>query len=235
MNFIWDISLQAKRDGFPFSDIFFIPSDSCSPYYEPSLDFINQRHIEDSVVEINPLYRFAGIFQYLLHPDFIGFVEEESQQFMIFMFDVMVHILAEVDLCHGMTTREFYVRQVRRDLRDGVYGESAREAVLVMDDEMQLSVADELLNVMYEGSSIASFCHIMRQVFHGCIVYQNRRHPQIIYAYIGKERTEALEKRWKLLKDTFLPLDAEVRVFWDIHFGIMGVDGTMRPDRIAIF
>lgn len=235
MNFIWDIALQAERDGLPLEKLFFRPSEDPSPCYEQSLQYINQKHIQDPVVEMNPLMRFTELFQYLLHPDVFYFLEEESQQFILYAFDAIVHVLVEVDLCHGMTRREFYVRQIRRELRSGVYGRMAADACGILTKEEQLAVADELLNVMQMGSSVKSFCRIMRQLFPGCFVYQVRKHPQVLYVYLDRKREVSTLKRWELIRDTFMPIDIEARVFWDIHFGIMGVDVTMRSDAIAIF
>ena len=235
MNFIWDIALQAERDGFPLDDLFFQPEEKPGPYYEQSFKCLNQSHVQEARVEINPLLRFSEIFQYLLHPDVFYYLEEESQQFILYAFDAIVHVLVEVDLCHGMTRREFYVRQIRRELRDGVFGREAQEACRTLTKEQQLAVADELLNVMRMGTNLFSFCHIMRQLFPGCFIYQVRKHPQILYVYLDRERDVSLEKRWNLLRDTFLPMDMEVRVFWEMHFGILGVDVTMQSDAIAIF
>ncbi len=235
MNFIWDISLQAERDGFSLDKLFFRPSDDPSPYYEQSLEYINQKHIDDPIVEINPLMRFSEIFQYLLHPDVFFFLEKESQQFILYAFDAIVHVLVEVDLCHGMTRREFYVRHIRREIQSGIYGKKAADGYRVMTKEEQLAVADELLNIMQTGSGVHSFCRIMRQIFPGCFIYQVRKHPQILYVYLGRKRDVSMEKKWNLVKDTFLPIDIESRVFWDVHFGILGLDVTMKADAIAIF
>lgn len=235
MNFIWDIALQAERDGFPLDELFFQPSEAPSPYYEQSLHYLNQDHIDSPTVEINPLMRFSELFQYLLHPDVFHYLEAENQQFILYAFDAVVHVLVEVDLCHGMTKREFYVRQVLRELLQGVYGVRAADACATLSKEKRLAVADELFNTMQMGSSLVSFCRIMKQIFPGCFVYQVKKHPQILYVYLDRERDVTLEKQWHLLRDTFLPMDMEVRVFWDLHFGILGVDATMHSDAIAIF
>ena len=235
MNFIWDIALQGQRDGLPLQELFFQPSSAPSPCYEQSFDCLNEKHITDPRVEINPLYRFADIFQYLLHPDVFGNLEKDLQQFILYAFDSLTHILAEIDLCHGLTRREFYVRQVRRDIISGLYGNDTSAAYTALDKEAQLAVADELFCVMQRGSSLASFCHIAKQLFPGCFIYQVRRHPQVIYIYLDREKTVALNQKWQFLRNMFLPFDMEISVFWQHHFGIMGVDATMQLDQIAIF
>ncbi|MBR1645960.1 MAG: hypothetical protein IJ685_04190 [Selenomonadaceae bacterium] len=235
MNCIWDIVLRAAEDDIESQKLFFKPAENFCPYCEQSFKTINQRRIEKTDVEINPLARFSAIFEYLLHPDCLNLIFVEQRQFTAYFFDLLTHILAEVDLCHGMTRREFYVRQIRRELLSGVFGDVAREGMENLNRKKQLAVADELLRVMEVGSSVRSFCHIMKQIFEDCIIYQGRAHPQRIYVYIGQRRNKRLEKQWQLIRETFLAFDYEVRIFWDKHFGIIDVAETMRVDNIAIF
>ncbi|MBR3747418.1 MAG: hypothetical protein IKN27_10725 [Selenomonadaceae bacterium] len=235
MNCIWDIVLRAAQDDIESMKLFFKPAKNFCPYCEQSFKIINQRRVEETEVEINPLARFSNIFEYLLHPDCLNLIYKNQQQFTAYFFDLLTHFLAEIDLCHGMTRREFYVRQIRRELLSGVFGDVAREGMEQLKREKQFAVADELLRVMEVGSSVRSFCHIMKQIFEDCIIYQGRAHPQRIYVYIGQRQTEQLEKQWQLIRETFLAFDFEVRVFWDKHFGIIDVTETMRVDNIAIF
>lgn len=227
--------MQAAQDNLESGKLFFKPAENFSPYYEQSFKQLNQKHVEDTDVEINPLARFSNIFEYLLHPDIINLIYEEQRQFIFFYFDLITHILAEIDLCHGMTRREFYIRQIRRELLDGSFGEVAREGMTQLKRDKQIAVADELLRVMEIGLSVHSFCHIMKQIFEDCIIYQGREHPQRIYVYIGQPLDESNQKQWQLIRETFLAFDFEVRVFWENHFGILDVDETMRVDKIAIF
>ena len=235
MNCIWDIVLQAAQDNFESGKLFFKPAESFSPYYEQSFKSINQRRVDSADVEINPLARFAAIFEYLLHPDVIYLIFVEQRQFTAFYFDLIAHILAEVDLCHGMTRREFYIRQIRRELLDGTFGDVAREGVEQLKRDKQIAVADELLRVMEVGSSVRAFCRVMKQIFPDCIIYQGREHPQRLYVYIGQRRDESSEKIWRMIRETFLAFDSDVRIFWEHHFGIIDLKETMHLNEIAIF
>ena len=89
--------------------------------------------------------------------------------------------------------------------------------------------------VIETGSSVNSFCHIMKQIFDGCIIYQSRAHPQKLFVFIAKERDEQLQKQWRLIRETFLPIDIDVKIFWKNHFGILDFYETMKLDAIAIF
>jgi len=227
--------LQAAQDDLESEKLFFKPAETFSPYYEHAFKNINQRHVESTDIEINPLYRFSSIFEYLLHPDVKDLIFDEQKNLILYYFDLVTHILAEIDLCHGMTRREFYIRKIRREMLEGVFGEVVCEGMEQLKKDRQLAVADEMLCVIETGSSVNSFCHIMKQIFKGCIIYQSRAHPQRLYAYIGRERDEQLQKQWRMIRETFLPIDIEVKEFWANHFGIMELDETMRLDAIAIF
>ena len=235
MNFIWDIVLQAAKDDFESQKLFFKPAENFSPYYEHAFNCINQRHVDTAEIEINPLYRFSAIFEYLLHPDVTNLVFENQRQFILFYFDLTTHILAEIDLCHGMTKREFYIRKIRQEMLAGIYGETVKAGMEQLKRESQIAVADEFLKIIETGSDVNSFCHIMKQIFEGCIIYQSRTHSQKLYIYFGRERDEKFQKQWQMLRETFLPFDIEIKEFWSEHFGIMGVDETMKIDAIAIF
>ena len=109
---------------------------------------INQSCVEDTDIEINPLACFSKIFEYLLHPDVIDLIFADQKQFTLYYFDLITHILAEIDLCHGMTRREFYIRQIRRELLDGTFGKIVREGMNQLKRDKQIAIADELLCVM---------------------------------------------------------------------------------------
>lgn len=62
MNYAWEAALMADREGIPREKLRFCPVENGSPYTEVVQENINENTLEDNVVEINPLYRFAGIF-----------------------------------------------------------------------------------------------------------------------------------------------------------------------------
>ena len=235
MNLAWDIVLQAAKDGWTSDRLFFQPAEDPSPYLEQSFKSINEKNVDTNLIDVNPLYRFSSIFEYLLHRDVMDLVFAEQKEFILFYFDLIMHILTEIDLCHGMTTREFCIRKLRSEMLEGNFGEVAREGMEQLSRENQLNVADELVQVFLAGSSLHAFCSIMKQIFPGCLIYQDRKHTQRIYAYIGRERDESLQKVWQMIRETFLPLDLSVKEFWGEHFGILDVDATMKIDAIAIF
>lgn len=66
------------------------------------------------------------------------------------------------------------------------------------------------------------------------IVYHNNAYPDEILIYTGWKRERNLEQRIRFLIDTFLDIRYRVEIFYEYHFGIIGVEETMRIGEIAI-
>lgn len=115
MNYIWDILLRAREQGFPDTDIFFCQAKDCSPWYEQSFSCLNETQIVDPCIEINTLYRFADIFQELLH-------EQTRTELRKFLLDLAVHILVDRELLSGLSSQDFYIQKLMLEMRDGILG-----------------------------------------------------------------------------------------------------------------
>lgn len=236
MNFIWDIVLRAQENGIEKDSLFFWQAQESSPYYEHSFPLINQREVGGGVVEINALYRFSHIFQELLHPEFmrnpvyVGLVT-----FIVHFYDVLIHYLSEIDLRHGLNRREFYVRELRREVLAGVFGRCAAVGMRSLRRDRQLRMADELLRQMQAGSNLRSFRRAVLVVFPDSILYQSNFDRQQLLLYVGRAENDERAAQMAFLLEGFLPLGFRVRIFWTHHFGILGVDATMCTDKIALF
>ena len=53
--------------------------------------------------------------------------------------------------------------------------------------------------------------------------------------YIGMEGTETEKSRFRFVETMFLPVGYELKVFWKYHFGIVGIEGTMRLGETALY
>lgn len=236
MNFIWDIILQAQKEGKEKSDLFFWQAQDYSPYYEQSFNTINEEHIDKNLIEINALYRFSHIFQEILHPNFIQNGQyADVIAFIIYLFDTVIHYLGEIDLRHGFTKREFYIRRICYEVKNGVFGKTAQDGILTMDKTLQLKIANEILTQMQIGSNLHCFKRAIKDTFPNCILYQSNYNAKELFLYLGEKNSEPKEKQLVFLLDCFLPLEFQIRIFWDKHFGIMGIDETMHSNEIVIF
>ena len=52
---------------------------------------------------------------------------------------------------------------------------------------------------------------------------------------MGVKETEGDRERLEFLEDMFLPINYQVFLFWEHHFGIMDIDETMVMDEMVLF
>lgn len=226
MNYIWDILLRAREQGFPDTDIFFCQAKDCSPWYEQSFSCLNETQIVDPCIEINTLYRFADIFQELLH-------EQTRTELRKFLLDLAVHILVDRELLSGLSSQDFYIQKLMLEMRDGILGTGFARMCSVFNYSEQRKLASLLLLQYQIGSTLSIFQKAVTQFYHDCLVYQVKDEPEVILLYLGLPSSE--EPRIDALQELFLPIQYQLRVFWEPHFGVIGVDATMHTDYIEIY
>jgi hypothetical protein len=56
-----------------------------------------------------------------------------------------------------------------------------------------------------------------------------------ILIYIGQKRTQELENKMDVLIDLFLHIDFKVFLYWQYHFGILGVEDTMKIENMVLY
>ncbi|MCW3791443.1 iron-dependent peroxidase [Paenibacillus sp. LS1] len=229
MNYIWDIMLQAQANNIDQGSIKYIPATTYSPYMELSLENLNVTEIEQTV-EVNPYYRFYSIFKELFLPD-----NEEVYELRENLFDIMVHFLGEMDLYQGMNKREFYIRFLSRDIKNGAYGEQVANSFHSLDREERDVICEKLLMVYETGETIHFMKQTMNRIFKRSIIYANCEEKNELLIYMGQEETTFARSKVDLIMNLFLPLHFSIEFYWKHHFGIMEEETTMRIEAIALY
>ena len=85
------------------------------------------------------------------------------------------------------------------------------------------------------GSSILLFREVMRDMYPDSFVYVSNDRIRQVLVYIGVEETEVERIRMGFLQDLFLPIYFEVFLFWEHHFGIIGIEETMKIEDMVLF
>lgn len=226
MEYIWDILLHAKEQHIQEQGLFFAQAKDCSPWYEQSFPCLNETEVRVRSVEINALYRFAHIFQELLH-------EAGDSEFRAFLFDAGIHLLANQDLLSGLSIRDFYVQKLISELESGAYGETTTQTFHTLSPEQQRKVASLTLAQYETGSSLFIFRQAITLFYPNCLLYQLRAEPETLLLYLGLPAEQA--RQVQMLQELFLPVQYQLRVFWTEHFGVMDVDSTLYMDAIEIY
>ncbi len=230
MNFLWDIALRAQQQGIKEEELFLTQAQEYSPFYEQSFSCINETQIRSKTIELNLLFRFADIFQVILSED-----AQELPDLNRYLIDAALHVILYSDLHHGVTKRDIYIMRVLYELSQGMYWKEAAERLQIIPKKDRVRIATLMLNQIQTGSSLKMFCKGLIVVYPDALLYQIRRDRKKLLLYLKDDRTEAGEEKLMFIKDLFLPIGYDLRVFWKYHFGIIGVEDAMRIDETAIY
>lgn len=229
MNYIWDLLIQAEQEGLSKKDIFFKAASVYSPYMELSPIDLNIKKVEQKV-EINPYYRFHLIFRDLFDAN-----NDEALELRHTLLDIVVHLLAEIDLIQGMSKREYYIKFVLRDLEAGIFGEAVKKGIQLFDRKEKEIIAANILLLYETGEAVYLLKDTMRKIFKKSIIYANCEEKDELLFYIGQKENEKVRAKIELIKDLFLPVRFHTYIYWEYHFGIFEVEKTMKLDQIALY
>lgn len=230
MNFLWDIALTAIGQGMKEEELFFRQAEDYSPFYEQAFSCINEKEVPGREIELNLLFRLAPIFQELLAEE-----DPVNPQFNRYLADAALHMILYTDLRHGLSKRDICIRKVREELENGVFWKGGAETFRRIPLEQRNGLAALVMTQMQTGSSLMIFRRGIRLLFPDAIIYQLREDRREIPLYLKENRTEERERILRLVQDMLLPVSFHLRVFWQYHFGVIGLDDTMKIDEIALY
>lgn len=230
MNYIWEALLKADKENINRRNIKFKKAEVCSPYMEMSLEDINMSLLpEENSIEVNVYYRFYEIFKELCDINFT-----ESSELKDTLLDIVLHYLGELDLKEGICKEEFQKRFLLKDINEGVYGDSLKQNIESFEKDDLNVFLSSLITLYKTGTSLQLFNKVLRNIFKKSIIYISQDKPKDIYIYLDEIKDKNLERKIEAILDTFLPINMNSFIFWDKHFGIIGIDKSMKLDEIVM-
>ena len=206
-------------------------SNKLSAYFELNMEELNYELIEKEVViETNPFYRFTDIFSEIMNPDLQEGIELRKE-----MENIILHILGNLDLQEGLNKRIIMNRLIEQKIESGRYGESVKENFKVLTRIEKIIIADGLQDKYKCMKELEVFKKVFSKIYIDSIIYDSLEEQEQIILYINEEKTEENKKKEKLIEKLFLPLGLTSRVFYKRHFGLMGVEETMKIGEMVIF
>lgn len=231
MRELWEIVLEAKKEQIPLKDLRFVHEGKGSAYMELSLPFINQEELQgEKVIGVNTYCRFYSIFKHMYQPD-----QKEFPYLRNSLTNLILHLLAENDARRGMTKEEYYKKLLIRDIQSGVFGKEAIQVFAHMEKEEQDKLMSGWLRSYRTGSSLAIFIDMVHSLIDNSIVYHNNDFPEELLVYTSSKTTDELEQRLQFLIELFLDIQYWVEIYYEYHFGIIGMEDTMQIDEIALY
>ena len=231
MRELWEVVLEAKKEQIPLKDLRFVHEGKGSAYMELSLPFINQEELQgEKVIGVNTYCRFYSIFKHMYQPD-----QKEFPYLRNSLTNLILHLLAENDARRGMTKEEYYKKLLIRDIQTGVFGKEAIQVFAHMEKEEQDKLMSGWLRSNRTGSSLAIFIDMVHSLIDNSIVYHNNDFPEELLVYTSSKTTDELEQRLQFLIELFLDIQYRVEIYYEYHFGIIGMEDTMQIDEIALY
>ena len=190
----------------------------------------NKSILTKDPVDVNAYYRYGAVFGSLLNEDLEGYPEFQTE-----LFNVIAHFLSELDLRSGLCQAEYFAKFLREDILKGFNGRENAEKFEKFSRKQACLVAAGWLRAHKVGTSMKLFAQLLRAIYQNSIVYLDVRGVRELLIYVGKKKTPVLTAQVELLRDLFVPADYDVKLFWDMHFGLIDTDETMGIDNIMIY
>lgn len=230
MNYIWEMLLKADKQNIKREDVKFVHAKMSSPYMEISLNDLNLTSLpEDNVIEVNEYYRFYEIFK-----DLFNINIEESQELREVLLDILLHYLGELDLKMGLCKTEFYKKFLFKDILNSVFGEKLAKDILCFEKEELDVLLNGFITIYRAGISLQLFKEVLRKTFVNSVIYISKERPKNVYIYLDEYQEKKLETKINVIVETFLPINMKPLIFWDKHFGIIGLENTMKINEIVM-
>ena len=145
-----------------------------------------------------------------------------------------VHLLAENDVLSGMTRKEYYKELLYQDIKEGLFGPEILEGIRLFDRDGRETILSGLLRQYETGSSLDIFKDMVEDLIEESIVYRSNDNFHEILVYVGQKEGEKIQGKMELLLRLFVELPYHVEIYYERHFGIMGVDCTMELDAMTL-
>lgn len=231
VKYLWEVLLEAKEEGIPEERLRFFHDGGSSAYLEIAIPFINETELgEEREIAVNTYCRFYDIFRNLFQPELRDYPQLRKK-----LTNVILHMLAGNDIRRGMTREEYYKKLLASDLAAGAFGEKAWKVFSCMGKEEKGILMSGWLRSCRTGSSLAIFIDLVHGLIGDSIVYHNNDRPDEILIYTRLKKTGELEERLGFLMEMFLDIRYRAEVFYEYHFGIIGVGETMQIGEIAMY
>lgn len=229
MQYIWEVVLAAEKNGIREADLRYEVAEVRSPYLEVSFCDLNTQTVEQTVVEVNPFYRFFDIFSGVLDIN-----QKEYEKTKEIFVDAVFHYLALTDLRMGMSRKDYYFKFLVEELESRQFGRKAKAAIQLFSSYEKKYIVLALMDVISSRNYREIFKWLFQEIYQDSIIYKSMDCANELYIYVGSAETQEERKRVQFLLDTFLPIGVRTEVFYQEHFGILEIEETMILDKVLL-
>lgn len=219
IDYIWEFAFQEKQVHFKQAKLF-------SPYFE--ISEIAEEGTNEITVFYNSLCRYAKVFGTLLE------AEGDYESWKNLLVDIGTHILIEQELLNSRSVKEMNIRRIMKQLEDGTYGADIKMQYSLLGRMQKYRLACFMVEQLQCGEAVTMYAKALIGLWETGVVYKSTDMQRCLLVYAGEKKSREKENILKLVEEIFLPIGYEVRVFWDTHFGIVGIPRSLKYDQIEL-
>lgn len=210
-------------------NIKFVKAKKYSAYMELAMDCMNENFFqEDSLVEINPYYRYHQIVKEL-------FRNEEYMELKETLLNLIVHINFKTDCLSGMNKREFYRIFFEEACAEERFGEIVAMNWRSLNVQEKYLISNALVEMYQFGNQLAIYKCLIKKFYKGSYVYVHQYEDEEILVYTGVTKNNERIKLLSVLQNLFVPIQYNIQIYWKNHFGIIDIEETMVLDQLELY
>lgn len=233
-SYIWSIFIKIRNKNIRAKDIKFESSDNLSPYMELNFDEINFDELKKDgdkyIVPVNPFLRFGSTFDILMNNSYKG-----PKKIINIFKNLILHFMGDLDSFEGRSVRENQVEFLIRDVEKGAFGREIRNLFFSFNEAERYKIGEKLYDLYGFQEMLEAYKETVKEIFGGSIIYDNNFSKEEIVVYINSKDTEENKNKFKCINLLFLPIGLKTRIFWENHFGIIGVEKTTKIGEMTVY
>ena len=175
-------------------------------------------------VHVNALIRFRDIF-------YNNGQEIELQEEVV---DVLFHLLATLDRCCGIHEEQVEELLLQKQILNGAYGQNNKQDFCILSDEDKWRFLHYLRLQNAESCRKLYFKEVLNSILPGNICYFDSD-TQVLLVYVPFKKAPKTEAIVRLIDNFFLDVTTRTKYYFQIPFGIIGYDDTLRQGYTLIY
>lgn len=176
-------------------------------------------------IKVNPNIRFEKIFAPALKSDTV--LDDNY-------INIMFHILAEIDRKSYINRFTIKKNLLLNDIENGILGKNIKDNISVFSKTELADTLTCLLETLDGVDMYHLFEKICKKIFPNASKLYFFESSKSFYIYLGIKEDSINTKKIGILKELFWDITADIKIYFDKHFGIIGIVPTMKIDNITI-
>jgi hypothetical protein len=229
--FLWQVYQEAMGEDVPLESIEFKIASELSPYFEVNAESIITHDLfsaPKNLVEVNVFYRFEQIFDTIIQAKKVNPILLQK------LVNMIIHYLASLDFIANQDIVDIQLQLLEKDIHNGNFGSFVKDHLHYFLEKERKVLIKYCRCLYIIGGTLETFVSVVQELYPNSYFYKDRRKPNHYLLYLPVAESSTNEVKINVLKEMFAPLELDITICWNDHFGIIGENQLMILDEILI-